>query len=106
MSETHDATREYTVTFAVLLILLGVTVGVSYLNLGWFNAFIAVGIAATKMTLIAMFFMHARSARRMTLVVVFAGLFWLGILFTLGLSDYLTRWSLPSPDVWTGQPRP
>jgi len=100
MSEEIEATKTYAFTFTALLILLGVTIGAAYINLGWFNTVIAVAIAAAKMTLIAMFFMHAKHAYRVTLIAVFAGLFWLGILFTLSYGDYFTRWTAPRPTVW------
>jgi caa(3)-type oxidase subunit IV len=35
--------------------------------------------------------MHARYSSRLTRVVIGAGLFWLGILMVLTLSDYVTR---------------
>ena len=35
--------------------------------------------------------MHVRWSTRLTMVVVMAGFFWLLILFSLGMSDYLTR---------------
>lgn len=45
---------------AVLLILTAVTVGVSYLDLGFFNVPIALAIACTKVTFVLLFFMHLR----------------------------------------------
>lgn len=45
---------------AVLLVLTGVTVGVSYVDLGFFNVPIALGIACTKVTFVLLFFMHLK----------------------------------------------
>jgi len=41
--------------------------------------------------LVVLFFMHVRYSTRLTWAVVVGGVFWLGILLALTLSDYLTR---------------
>ena len=51
----------------------------------------ALVIAVVKATLVILFFMHVWHSTRLTWVVVGGGLFWLGILLALTLSDYLTR---------------
>jgi cytochrome c oxidase subunit 4 len=43
-----------------LLLLTAVTVGVSYIDLGVFNVFLALGIACTKVSLVLLFFMHLK----------------------------------------------
>jgi cytochrome c oxidase subunit IV len=48
-------------------------------------------IAFAKASLVALIFMHLRYSRRLMRVVAAAGLFWLGILIALTMSDYLTR---------------
>jgi cytochrome c oxidase subunit 4 len=45
---------------AVLLVLTGVTVGVSYIHFGFLNIPIALGIAGTKVTFVLLFFMHLK----------------------------------------------
>jgi cytochrome c oxidase subunit IV len=45
---------------AALLFLTGVTVAVSYVNLGFFNVPIALLIATTKSSLVLLFFMHLK----------------------------------------------
>ena len=45
---------------AVLLVLTAVTVGVSYIHLGFLNIPIALGIASTKVTFVLLFFMHLK----------------------------------------------
>ena len=45
---------------AALLLLTGVTVAASYINLGKFNVPVALGIACTKVTLVLLFFMHLK----------------------------------------------
>ncbi len=82
----------FVLVFAALLALTATTAAVSYVDLGWFNPVIAFIIASTKMLLVALFFMEVRHSSRVTKITVGAGLFWLMILMTLTLSDYLTRW--------------
>jgi cytochrome c oxidase subunit 4 len=43
-----------------LLVLTGVTVGVSYFDMGFFNVPIALMIASTKATVVLLFFMHLK----------------------------------------------
>jgi len=45
---------------AALLLLTGVTVGVSYFDMGIFNVVLALGIASTKVSLVLLFFMHLK----------------------------------------------
>lgn len=48
------------IVLAVLLVLTVVTVGVSYIDLGFFNVPIALTIATTKVTFVLLFFMHLK----------------------------------------------
>jgi cytochrome c oxidase subunit 4 len=56
-----------------------------------FNFALAMAIAATKATLIALFFMHARFSSRLIQMFAAAGLLWLGIMIVLTLGDFLGR---------------
>jgi cytochrome c oxidase subunit 4 len=89
----------YYAVFAALMVLTGLTVWVAYLDLGFLNVAVALGIAVTKAALVILYFMHVRYGTRLTWVVVSSGFFWLGILIVLGLSDYLSRGWLPQPGV-------
>jgi cytochrome c oxidase subunit IV len=84
-------TRVYYVVFAVLMAGTYLTVQAAYLDLGPFNTMVALGIAVVKATLVVLFFMHVKYSPRLTWAVVAGSLFWLGILFVLTFSDYLTR---------------
>jgi cytochrome c oxidase subunit IV len=55
------------------------------------NSLVALTIAVTKAVLVILFFMHVKYSTRLTWAVVLGGIFWLGILLTLTMSDYLTR---------------
>jgi cytochrome c oxidase subunit IV len=85
----HDSiqVRGYIAVFGALLVLTLVTVGVSYLNLQETpTVVIALAIAATKASLVAMFFMHLKGERPMVFwplgltavlfVALFAFLLW------------------------------
>ena len=87
-----NSTRHYAIIAALLLGLLALTVGAAYLNLGALNTPIAMGIAALKAALILLYFMHLRRAEGLLRIFAAAGFFWLGIMLTLALSDYFTRY--------------
>ncbi len=91
MAETIVPTRVYYTVFLALLILTILTTWVAFFDLGFFSPVVALTIAIIKASLVVLFFMHMRWSTRLTWVVGGAGLFWLGILFVLSLSDYLTR---------------
>lgn len=84
-------TRIYYAIFATLLVLTGVTVGVAYIDLGPMNTVVALAIAVFKAMIVVLYFMHVKYSTRLVTLVVIAGLYWMGILMTLTLSDYLTR---------------
>ena len=51
-------------------------------------------IATIKGTLVVLFFMHLRYSTKLTMVTVIASIFWLFILFSLTMTDYISRaWS-------------
>jgi cytochrome c oxidase subunit 4 len=77
--------------FAALMVLTLITVGVAFVDLGRFNTIIALTIAGGKTLLVILFFMHVRYSSRLIWVCVAAGFFWLALLLTLAMSDYLTR---------------
>ena len=87
--------RTYTVVWICLLILTYVTTAVAEIDLGEWNVVVAMGIAATKMSLVGIFFMHVKGSTNLTKLIVAAGLFWMAILFALTLGDYFSRSWLP-----------
>jgi cytochrome c oxidase subunit IV len=77
---------------AILLVLTVTTAVVAFINLGPFNPVVALLIATIKATLVVLFFMHVKGAsEKMTGVIVISGFFFLAILLTLSLADYMTR---------------
>jgi cytochrome c oxidase subunit 4 len=101
MTEHIVQPRTYLTVWGALLVLLVATVALAYVPLGSMHVVAAVTIAFAKAILIVLFFMHVRYKSRLTVVFVCAGLFWLAIMFTLALGDYMTRSWLPTPTAWT-----
>lgn len=92
MSEHVMPSRQYYIIWIVLLILTGVTAGVSFIDLGQFNTVVALAIATFKAVLVVLFFMHVRYAsEKLIKLVVIAAVFWLSLLLCLSMMDYLTR---------------
>lgn len=81
----------YYAIFGALMVLTAVTVAVAFVNLGSLNFPVAIAIAITKATLVILFFMHAKYSSRLTKLFVGMSFFFLLILFTLTLTDYLSR---------------
>jgi cytochrome c oxidase subunit 4 len=91
MSEQVVPRKIYFTIFAALIVLTGVTVGASMVDLGPLNAVVAMTIACVKATLVVLYFMHARYGSRLIWVMLGAGILWLIILIALTMGDYATR---------------
>jgi cytochrome c oxidase subunit 4 len=75
-----------------LLVGTATTVGAAFVNLGPFNPVVALLIATIKATIVVLFFMHVKGAsEKLTAAVVVSGFFFLAILISLSLADYMTR---------------
>jgi len=61
------AYRVYITVWGMLLVLTGITVAVSFLNLGLWNATAALAIASLKAALVALYFMHLRHEIKLVL---------------------------------------
>ena len=84
--------RGYFAVFTALLALTALTTGVAFIDLGGIgNVAVALTIAVIKAVLVALYFMHLRYSSRLTIIFAGAGIFWLGIMIVLTLSDYLSR---------------
>ena len=91
MSSHILPTRVYYTIFAILLLCTYLTVQAAFLDLGPWNTVAALGIATFKAAIVILFFMHVKYSTRLTWAVVLGSIFWLGILLTLTMTDYLTR---------------
>jgi cytochrome c oxidase subunit 4 len=109
MSEHIVSVRSYVIVFVALLCLTALTTGVAFIDLGSMNTVIALVIAATKMLLVMLIFMHVKNSSRLTKLAILAAFFWLALLLTFTLSDYFTRRWSPTPTDWgpsISQPAP
>lgn len=93
----ETTTRTIVTVYALLMGLLAVTIGATYLPLGNFKPVVNLGIAVLKTGLIVWVFMHLREVTPMVRLFAAAALFWLALLIGIGLSDWLTRETLPGP---------
>jgi len=93
MSKEHTVSLgTYLLIGTTLLVLTVTTTLIAFVNLGPFNAAVALTIATIKALLVILFFMHVKyTNEKMTGAVVVAGFFFLAILLALSMSDYLTR---------------
>ncbi len=83
--------KVYLTIFLILLVLTATTTGVAFIDLGVFNAVIALLIACMKAALVVLFFMHIHYSSRLLKMTVAAGLFTFCLLITLTMSDYISR---------------
>jgi len=91
----HSKSSPLTTYFAVwaaLLVGTFLTYEAAKIDLGVFNAAVALTIATTKALLVALFFMHLKGASEKLLkLVVTSTIFFLLILLALSMADYSTR---------------
>jgi len=82
----------YFAVWAALLVGTFLTYEAAKIDLGVFNAAVALTIATTKALLVALFFMHLKGASEKLLkLVVISTIFFLLILLALSMADYSTR---------------
>ncbi len=94
-SEHSSSLGTYIAVWLALIAGTILTVVAAHINLGPFNAAVALTIATVKALLVALFFMHLRGASEKLLkLVVISTIFFLFILLALSMADYGTRvWS-------------
>lgn len=91
----HPTIGLYVVIILTLMGLTCATWAIAFVDLGIWNPVVALTIAVTKAVLVILFFMHVYYSSRLTKVTVGAGFFWLLLMITLSLLDYLSRsWHL------------
>jgi cytochrome c oxidase subunit 4 len=91
MNARQPTTKLLFAIWLALMALLFLTWRVAQFDLGRWNLMAAMTISVAKMLLVVLIFMHVRYANRLTWVFVMAGFFWLFIMVTLTMGDYLTR---------------
>ena len=92
MAEAHITKKKYWQVFALLMILLFLTVFIAYMHINpWLAIIVAMTIAIIKAVLVVLYFMHVRYNSKLTWLFVVSGFFWLLIMIGITLTDYKTR---------------
>jgi cytochrome c oxidase subunit 4 len=94
-SHSHPTPGLYLLILTLLIIGTCATWAIAFADLGIVNPVVALAIAVAKALLVILFFMHVIYSNKLTKLTVAAGFFWLLILITMSLSDYLSRTFLP-----------
>jgi cytochrome c oxidase subunit 4 len=97
--DTH--LRSLFIVYVSLMVLLVLTVAVSFKDMGELNIIVAMLIAVTKAVMVVMIFMHVKDSGKLVWVFASASFLWLAIMFTLTFSDYGTRNTVPRGDAFT-----
>ncbi|MFY9723846.1 MAG: cytochrome C oxidase subunit IV family protein [Bryobacteraceae bacterium] len=97
MTEHVDSVKTYTVVWLTLLALTAITTAVAYVDLGAFSVVVALVIAAVKMLLVALFFMHMRHSPKLTQLAAAAAFLWLFIMMVFTFADVWTRGLVGTP---------
>lgn len=87
--------KTYLTVFIALMLLLAITVGAAFVDLGRLHVFVSIGIALAKTILILLFFMHLRYSSHLIIIFAGIGIIWWSILLVIVASDYLSRGWLP-----------
>ncbi len=74
-----------------LIVLTGITVYISFYDFGAFNLMVAMVIAATKASLVALYFMHLKYDNKIYSIILVGSLLFLAIFIILTMFDTLRR---------------
>ena len=87
----------YYTVFMALMVLTFITWAITYVDLGEFNLILALAVAITKAMLVIVYFMHLKWSPKLIKVTIGSSIFFLMIMFTMTLSDYLSRGGMGLP---------
>ncbi len=83
--------RVFAYVLMLLLVLTGVTVGMSYLDLGKLNVWVALLIASLKASLVLLFFMHLKYESRMIKISFISTVMVLAVMISFTFWDVAFR---------------
>ena len=89
--------RPLVLTWLALLVLLSISAGTAWIQLGWVNTAIGLAVATLKTVLVALVFMRLRVTHPLLRLTALAGMTTLALLFILSGADYVTRSEAPAP---------
>jgi cytochrome c oxidase subunit 4 len=97
----HPGPSRYVLGFAALVLLTGLTFALSTVDLGAWSLVVALGIAATKGSIITLYFMHLRDHGGASRLVLVIAVLFVAVLSLLVVADALTRFpsALPSQSI-------
>jgi len=81
----------YLLILAVLLILTGISVAVTHINLGTLTVTVALLIAAVKSSLVLAIFMHLKFDNKMYSLMAIGVVLLIGVMIFITFLDYLYR---------------
>lgn len=87
----------YVAVWLALVVLTGLTYGLSHVKLGDWSLVIALAIALTKATLVALFFMHLWEERGASRLVLVVSVLFVVLLMTMTVADVATRFEPSTP---------
>ncbi|MCE9564667.1 MAG: cytochrome C oxidase subunit IV family protein [Planctomycetes bacterium] len=87
-----DSPPTLIMVWVAVLALFGLTVALSSSGMfGKYTLFVQLAIGTVQAGLVAYHFMHLRHGDRVVVLTALASIFWMGILFVLFMSDYMSR---------------
>ena len=90
--ESHISSyKSLGLVLGALLILTGITVGASFVDLGHFNVWVALIIASIKGSLVLMYFMHMKYEGKVLILSFIGTLFFLAIMISFTFWDISFR---------------
>jgi cytochrome c oxidase subunit IV len=89
------AAKPLFLTWAGLMALTGITLGLSFAPLGAWEMPVALTLAATKASLVFLFFMHLVTQRWSNRIVVIVTVFFVFLLVAFMVADIVTRTAPP-----------
>lgn len=96
--EIRAETRTYMMVFAALAVLTIVTVAISYLDLSTGPAvFLGLAVATVKGSLVAAYFMHLISERKVIYGILALTLVFFTVLMTVSMGNYVSRTDIERP---------
>jgi cytochrome c oxidase subunit IV len=87
----HPGAGRYILGFAALVVLTGLTFALSTVELGAWSLVVALAIAISKASIIALYFMHLRDHEGASRLVLVIAVLFVAVLSLLVVADVLTR---------------
>ncbi len=83
--------RLYVQVAVALIVLTAVTVAISFVDLGGWNAIVALAVAGSKAMLVVLYFMHLKYDRKVNFYVFMIGVLFVTVFIGLTMFDTLRR---------------